>query len=81
MSGCSLEELGAHDEVGGDELAVGPQVASSTRTLPPPSWIRRVAHGSGTQAPSMSPALKAVSVSALACGMIDDVAAAGGVGR
>ena len=49
----------------------GHSVASSTSTLPPPSSIRRVAHGSGTQAPAMSPFWKAVSVSALACGTIE----------
>ena len=43
---------------------------SSRRTLPPPSFTRRVAHGSGTQAPSSSPAWNAASVSALSCGVI-----------
>ena len=33
----------------------GHRSRSSTSTLPPPSWINRVAHGSGTHAPWMSP--------------------------
>ena len=37
-------------------LPSGHRSRSSTRTLAPPSWIRRVAHGSGTQAPSIVPA-------------------------
>src|SRR5712691_6869019 len=49
----------------------GHNVFSSTRTLPPPSWTRRVAHGSGTQAPSVWPLLKASSVWALSCGRIE----------
>ena len=57
----------------------GHRSASSTSTWPPPSCTSRVAQGSGTQAPSMSPAWKAASVSALSCGR-SDVAAAGVVG-
>ena len=37
---------------------------SSTSTVPPPSSTRREAHGSGTQAPAMSPALNRSSVCA-----------------
>ena len=33
--------------------------------------MKRVAQGSGTQAPSMSPAMNAASASPLACGWID----------
>ena len=36
----------------------GQRSRSSTSTLPPPSRTRRVAQGSGTQAPSISPALE-----------------------
>src|SRR6266550_2444262 len=49
----------------------GHNVFSSTRTLPPPSWTRRVAHGSGTQAPSIWPPLKASSVWALSWGRME----------
>ena len=59
----------------------GHSSASSTSTWPPPSSTRRVAHGSGTQAPSMSPDWNAASVSAFSCGVIAHVAAAAGVGR
>ena len=37
-------------------LPSGHRSRSSTRTLAPPSWMSRVAHGSGTQAPSIVPA-------------------------
>ena len=69
--GVVLEERRRDDEVGGHVLAVRPQVALVDRTLPPPSWTSRVAHGSGTQAPSMSPDLKVSSVCELACGRMD----------
>ena len=49
----------------------GHRSRSSTSTVPPPSWIRRVAHGSGTHAPSMSPALKESSVAPFSCGLIE----------
>src|SRR4249919_1050089 len=52
-------------------LPCGQRSASSTRILPPPSVTRRVAHGSGTQAPTSSPVLNAFSVVALSCGRID----------
>ena len=57
----------------------GQRSASSTRTCAPPSWIKRVAQGSGTQAPSMSPAMNAASV-AVGLGLDRHVAAAGVVG-
>src|SRR3954447_8740012 len=46
----------------------GHRLASSTRIFPPPSFTRRVAHGSGTQAPSIWPCWNDVSVTALSCG-------------
>ena len=58
----------------------GHSSASSSSTWPPPSLTRRVAHGSGTHAPSRAPAWNAASVSALSCGVIVHVAAAAGVG-
>ena len=48
----------------------GQMSASLTSTLPPPSRMRRVAHGSGTQAPSSAPAWNAASVSALSWGVM-----------
>ena len=48
----------------------GHSSASLRRTCPPPSSTRRVAHGSGTQAPSRSPDCSAASVSGLSCGVI-----------
>src|SRR6266508_1920831 len=45
-------------------LPPGQSLASSTSTLPPPSRSSRVAHGSGTQAPSISPALNSSRVCA-----------------
>src|SRR5690242_965200 len=52
-------------------LPFGQSVDSSTRTCPPPSFTRRVAHGSGTQAPSIEPAWNACRVVALSCGTTD----------
>ncbi len=49
----------------------GHRSLSSTRTLPPPSWTSRVAHGSGTQAPSSWPCLNRSRVWALSCGTIE----------
>ncbi len=46
----------------------GQRLRSSTSTVPPPSRTRRVAQGSGTQAPWISPARKVSSVCAFACG-------------
>ena len=51
-------------------LPSGQMSRSSTSTWPPPSSTRRVAHGSGTQAPSMAPVWNAVSVSAFSCGVM-----------
>ena len=58
----------------------GHSVSSSTSTLPPPSWIRRVPHGSGTHAPSMAPDLNVSSVCALSCGTTDTSPPPCGVG-
>src|SRR3954465_9581405 len=52
-------------------LPCGHRSASSTRILPPPSVTSRVAHGSGTHAPTSSPLLKAFSVVALSCGRME----------
>ena len=49
-------------------LPSGHRSRSSTRTLAPPSWMSRVAHGSGTQAPSMVPARNVSSVWAFSWG-------------
>ena len=68
--GVLLEELGGDDQVGRHELAVGPQLGLVDEHVPPPSLTRRVAHGSGTHAPSMAPDWNAASVSALSCGVI-----------
>ena len=46
----------------------GQRLRSSTSTTPPPSRTRRVAHGSGTHAPWISPARNVSSVCAFACG-------------
>jgi hypothetical protein len=48
----------------------GHRLRSSTSTLPPPSCTRRVAHGSGTQAPAIWPSLKVSRVWELSCGLM-----------
>ena len=58
----------------------GHKDASSTSTLPLPSWISRVAHGSGTHAPSMSPAWKVASVSGVGLRLDAHIATARSVG-
>src|SRR5262249_45217835 len=47
---------------------LGHRERSSRKTWPPASCTRRVAQGSGTQAPSMPPFLNSVRVSAFAVG-------------
>ena len=75
-SGCAPRNLVVTMSTVVANLPCGHNVASSTRTLPPPSFTRRVAHGSGTHAPSMLPCSNAVSVIELSCGHDRDVAAA-----
>ena len=54
----------------------GQRSRSSTSTLPPPSITRRVAQGSGTQAPSISPDMKVSRLWPFDCGNDRHVAAA-----
>ena len=78
--GVLVEELRGDDQVGGDELAVGPQLGLVEQHGPAALLDEPVAHGSGTHAPSIAPDWNAASVSALSCGVIAHVAAAAGVG-
>ena len=55
----------------------GHRSRSSTSTLPPPSSTRRVAHGSGTHAPAMSPDWNVSRLTEFSCGSDLDVATAG----
>ncbi len=76
-----LEVLGCHDQVGRDELAVGPEVGLvdedlAAAFLHEPGRPRLGHPGAGDVA-----RWKAVSVSAFSCGTDGDVAAAGLVGR
>ena len=75
------EELRAHDEVRGHELPARPQIALVDEHLTLAlDHQARVAHGSGTQAPSMAPDLKASSVWAVVLRQDRHVAAARRVG-
>src|SRR4051794_18493299 len=70
-SGWSLRNLVRTTSWVVTNLPSGHSVRSSSRTLPPPSWTRRVAQGSGTQAPSIWPERNVSRVWALSWGTIE----------
>ena len=58
-SGCSSRNAGGDDQVGRDELPVRPQLGLVDEHVAAALATSRVAHGSGTQAPSTLPAWNA----------------------
>ena len=66
--GCTRKKLVRAMRLVVSNLPCGHRSRSSTSTAPLPSMTRRLAHGSGTHAPSILPCLNAVSVCALSCG-------------